>query len=353
MQGAGAPRDRMLDREQARRSGRELPGIDCPCAAQCAGDGLVFSGAANNSDEIKKELSLASRYRVPVLALRIADVEPSDAFAYELSTRQWIDACDGWDRSIELLVRRIGDLQTADGSASYAPQAVVRDHAWPIHPRTVIWLASAAVLVLLIAGAWWILRPSTVAAQSVNVRLGEFQRLSQELPQGMPDAVREEVIAAFNKAGVVGISSAPAHSSAPAYALAGTIRHDGDRIRVITRLSSEGSGVTVWSGNFVFDADQSSRVPRQVAVHAGNVLRCGLFGASTYPKPLPDAVLSEFLKFCHHYWVEPDSGKMLHSARRAVAAAPAFSAGWVCGCHCRRLGILRRECWTTTRGTAP
>jgi hypothetical protein len=58
---------------------------------------LVFSEAANNSDEIKKELSLASRYHVPVMALRIEDVEPSDAFAYELSTRQWIDAFVGWD----------------------------------------------------------------------------------------------------------------------------------------------------------------------------------------------------------------------------------------------------------------
>ena len=48
---------------------------------------LVFSQAANNSDEIKKELSLASRYHVPVMALRIEGVEPSDAFAYELSTR--------------------------------------------------------------------------------------------------------------------------------------------------------------------------------------------------------------------------------------------------------------------------
>ncbi|HEV2122027.1 MAG TPA: toll/interleukin-1 receptor domain-containing protein, partial [Chloroflexota bacterium] len=32
---------------------------------------LVFSGAANNSDEIKKELSLVSRHRIPVIALRI------------------------------------------------------------------------------------------------------------------------------------------------------------------------------------------------------------------------------------------------------------------------------------------
>lgn len=62
---------------------------------------LVFSKSANDSDEIKKELSLASRYRIPVMTLRIEDVEPSDAFAYELATRQWIDAFDGWNaRSI-------------------------------------------------------------------------------------------------------------------------------------------------------------------------------------------------------------------------------------------------------------
>ena len=56
---------------------------------------LVFSKAANSSDEIKKELSLASRDRIPVIAVRIEKVQPTDAFAYELSTRQWIDAFSG------------------------------------------------------------------------------------------------------------------------------------------------------------------------------------------------------------------------------------------------------------------
>ncbi len=291
---------------------------------------LVFSDAANNSDEIKKELSLASRYHVPVVALRIADVEPSDAFAYELSTRQWIDAFDGWDRSIELLARRIGDLQAAEGGASYPPPAEVRRRASFMQRRASIWFVAGAMLVLLMAGVWLFLLPSAVAVQSMNVRLTAFHRLSQDLPAIMPDAVRDEIIAAFNEAGVVGVStaSAPQSRSATAYALAGTIRRDGDRIRVITRLSNERSGVTLWSGSFAFDADKPSRVPRQIAVHAGNVLRCGLFGASTYPKSMPDPVLSEYLKFCYYYWVEPQSGKMLHSARRAVAAAPAFSAGW-------------------------
>src|SRR3954454_13740927 len=74
---------------------------------------LVFSDAANNSDEIKKELSLASRYHIPVMALRIEDVEPSDAFAYELSTRQWIDAFESWYKSIDALSQRISQMSGA------------------------------------------------------------------------------------------------------------------------------------------------------------------------------------------------------------------------------------------------
>lgn len=82
---------------------------------------LIFSGAANSSDEIKKELSLASRYRVPVIALRIENVEPIDAFAYELSTRQWIDAFRGSGKILNVLVDRLADLarqETVEPGAS-------------------------------------------------------------------------------------------------------------------------------------------------------------------------------------------------------------------------------------------
>jgi len=61
------------------------------------------------------------------------------------------------------------------------------------------------------------------------VRLTGFQRLSAELPATLPDAVRDEVTAAFGDQGVVGVStaSAPAAGPAPAYALGGTMRRDG------------------------------------------------------------------------------------------------------------------------------
>lgn len=293
---------------------------------------LVFSEAANNSDEIKKELSLASRYRIPVIALRIEDVEPSDAFAYELSTRQWIDAFEGWDRSIDSIVSRL-----AHTSGKKSPGTTP---AMPARPRNAflsrrpLWFAASAGLFLLAAAAlaWWMLGKPATAAHPMTVRVARFQLLSPDLPSAMGDTIPDEVTAAFNADGVVGVSTAPAaaRGSAPAYALGGTIQRDGQTIRVITRLTNERSGTTLWSSGFNYDAGEVARVPRHIAVDAANIVRCGLFGASTYRKRLPDAVLGDYLQFCQGHW-DPylsEGRKALIPAQRVVAALPDFSWGW-------------------------
>ena len=291
---------------------------------------LVFSEAANNSDEIKKELSLASRFRVPVIALRIENVEPSDAFAYELSTRQWIDAFEGWERSIDLLVGRIGGIFGAEPVRPMAAPGLYRE---ALSTRRT--MASAAVCLLmlaLVAGAWWWLRSPPAVARNMTVRLAGFQLLSPDLPAAMRATVDAEIAAAFNADGVVSVSSAsaPAPGDAPAYALGGTIRRDGDTIRVITNLTNERTGATVWGSNFDYEGKEGSRVPRHIAVDAGNIVRCGLFGASTYYKPLPDAVFRDYMQFCQGHW-DPNTSagrKALVPAQRVVAALPDFSWGW-------------------------
>jgi tetratricopeptide (TPR) repeat protein len=166
----------------------------------------------------------------------------------------------------------------------------------------------------------------------MQVRLTGFQPLSADLPAAMRDAINTEITAAFTDDGVVGVSTAaaPAPGTAPAYALGGTIQRDGDAIRVIARLTNDRSGTTLWSDSLDYDASQASRVPRHIAVDAGNVIRCGLFGASTFRKALPDAVLKDYLQFCEGHW-DPnvrDGRKALIPAQRVVAAAPDFSWGW-------------------------
>lgn len=339
------------DRKQALNlcKGIERRGIECWIAARDVAPGenyqeaivrslrasramvLVFSHSANDSDEIKKELSLASRYRVPVIALRIESVEPSDAFAYELSTRQWIDGFEGWDKSIDLLVGRIGQLSAEGRDAAPSVRKAARGGSL-FARRGLVMAGSIALLLLVAAVAWWQLRPAPAAAHAMAVRLAGFQLLSPGLPATMRDAIDAEIVAAFNADGVVGVSTASAAGSgaAPAYALDGTVQRLGKTIRVITRMTNERTGATVWSDNFNYDENALSNVPRRIAVDAGNVVRCGLFGASTYAKPLPDNVLKDYLQFCSGHW-DPnldDGRKALIPAQRVVAAAPDFSWGW-------------------------
>jgi tetratricopeptide (TPR) repeat protein len=292
---------------------------------------LVFSEAANNSDEIKKELSLASRNRVPVMALRIEDIEPSDAFAYELSTRQWIDAFEGWDKSIDSLVRQIdqvGPTGAPSGTVSTrAPARVGTKSGFSAR-----WLTLAAVAVaLIVAGiaAWTFLRPSAAAAHSMQVRLAGYQRLSPDLPASMPAAIDDEVDAAFNDDGIVSVSraaSAPPGTT-PAYALTGTILRDGDKIKVTSRLTNERTGATLWTDSRDYPSSQQARVPHLAGVHASLLVRLGLFGASTYPGALSDQALASYFQFgeslSHH-----DPAKALDFAHKLVAAVPDFSWGW-------------------------
>jgi len=71
---------------------------------------LVFSSNTNNSGEIKKELAIASQNGLVVIPVRVEDVLPSGAFAFELSTRQWTDLFQDGDMAMELLVKRIAAI---------------------------------------------------------------------------------------------------------------------------------------------------------------------------------------------------------------------------------------------------
>lgn len=77
---------------------------------------LVFTSSANNSNEIKKELALASQNNLTVIPVRIEDVSPNEAFAYEFATRQWIDLFDNWEVSIGRLVEQIAAALHEDPS---------------------------------------------------------------------------------------------------------------------------------------------------------------------------------------------------------------------------------------------
>ena len=127
---------------------------------------LVFTSNANNSDEIKKELVLAGRHRVTVVPVRVEDVVPNDAFAYELATRQWIDLFKDWERQIELLASRLGQiLQSAnsdEGGGATAAAAVLSPSPVARRPssnQTLMFGSVLALLLILAGGVALYMRP--------------------------------------------------------------------------------------------------------------------------------------------------------------------------------------------------
>lgn len=93
---------------------------------------LVFSARTNESDEVSKELSLASAFKIPVIPLRIEDALPKGALHYELATRQWIDGFDDWDRALGELLAAIG---TTGDRASVRKPAAAPAAANGVKPR--------------------------------------------------------------------------------------------------------------------------------------------------------------------------------------------------------------------------
>jgi hypothetical protein len=53
---------------------------------------LVFSSNANNSNQIKREVERAAHRGIPIIPLRIEDVNPTKSLEYFISSAHWLDA---------------------------------------------------------------------------------------------------------------------------------------------------------------------------------------------------------------------------------------------------------------------
>jgi hypothetical protein len=109
---------------------------------------LVFSANANNSDEIKKEMALASQSKKMVIPVRAEDVLPSEDFTYELATRQWIDMFVDWEKAIEALSSQVG-AASPKTDTGVRPDVVVAPPVTRKSNAPVV----AVIVALLLAGA--------------------------------------------------------------------------------------------------------------------------------------------------------------------------------------------------------
>ena len=133
---------------------------------------LVFTGNANNSDEIKKELSLASRYKLVVIPARVEDVLPTEAFELELATRQWIDLFDNWERKVDELTTWIESILTNQPQSDHKSTRLraKSDTAITFILKRPVMLASSVLVFGLIGVVTFLLiiRPASTSLPSLK-----------------------------------------------------------------------------------------------------------------------------------------------------------------------------------------
>jgi hypothetical protein len=198
-------------------------------------------------------------------------------------------------------------------------------------------LGGALAVLLVLAGGLYLARGPADGPdpESLRVRLAEFTNLSADLPPAAPAMLREELLAALGTDAHIIASTKQAAPSeeAAAFAVNASVRKVSDALRFTIHLASEQSGDTLWTGTFDRPAASSEVAPRQAAIAASQVLRCGLIGKSQYPRALPDETLATYLTYCQEYHADsagniPNPNRGLDLARRIVQATPDFSRGW-------------------------
>lgn len=212
-----------------------------------------------------------------------------------------------------------------ESAATRAPRS-------PWAKRILSWQAAvaAAFVALLLAGAGIIYpRMAESGPISPKIALGDFTLVSPKLPKELPTLISQEVLAAFGAENAVAVLSKPgaASTSAP-FVMDGSISQEGPVVRYTMNLKNSGSGVLLWSQSYDRDATDAI-APRQVAVQASQIVRCGLWGAAAYRKRMSDDALSLYLKWCNEHWSgSGEDTAELDAARAVTAAVPDFSFGW-------------------------
>jgi hypothetical protein len=74
------------------RPGRSFPGEITRAIQQSKVMLLIFSGHSNNSEQVLREVQLATDSHLPIVRFRIEDVALTDDLRYFLSTPHWLDA---------------------------------------------------------------------------------------------------------------------------------------------------------------------------------------------------------------------------------------------------------------------
>jgi len=151
---------------------------------------LLLSKGSNASDQVIRELEIAADNGIPIIPLRIEDMEPTEAVRYYIKSLHWLDAMTPpLERHLGKLAARIQALMSIGAEEQPSPPTVetvieapvkVR---WPLPTWATALLALAAVVIVVggiwLASTWLGSRPA--AQESTSVQAMDDATVEQSL----------------------------------------------------------------------------------------------------------------------------------------------------------------------------
>ena len=228
---------------------------------------LLFTANAALSKDIAKELAAATLENKLIIPVRLENIQPKGAFLYELASRNWINAFENTEATLEELARGLGQIvRTGTRDDSVLPFERTNGAKSPPPParkrKTLpALIAGAALVMAMVAGGlfWQHTRPATSSPQTQptasRVAVLPFEMLSGNGDaRTFADTISEPIVATLNDAQVQTISREDAKT------LSGT-----DRDAAAAKL-----GVEFIVNGSVQSGDQGLHV----TVHLDHVLTC-------------------------------------------------------------------------------
>jgi TolB-like protein/Flp pilus assembly protein TadD len=339
---------------------------------------LVFTASANNSDEVKKELALASQSKLMVIPLRAEDVIPGDAFAFELVTRHWVDLLEDWEHAVEQLVARLkmslaGDednfVETPDGfaGAQHPVEPATERTATP--PRQAIGRRSdGSSSGPNDAPQQELAAPATDRPMVVVL---PFENIGSDAEQGyFAEGLAADLVtdlSRFQDLHIVGAQRRLSRSTSPggtsaewvlpngtAYVCRGSVRRAGGRVRVTVQLYDARTGVTLWAERVDRPLDDLFSVQEELAERlpahlAARVTREGTQRARRRPPARLDAYdLCLQGRELHLRATEADTLAARQMFARAIDLDPHYATAYAWQAYTMQRGFTLL--WGETRG---
>src|ERR1700733_6799458 len=266
---------------------------------------LVFSEHANNSDHVYREVAKACSSRIAVIPFRVTAVVPSRNLSYFLDTVHWLEATERpLQRHLATLTERVKSLLTGEndpgGSGQEIPASIKsRDPpgmAGVASRKKTNWYARMAVAVacLVVIAALWLfiadrrkttetdLERSATVIPARSVAVLPFESLSgNQSDSYFADGIQDEILNHLAKIAQLKVISRTsvmqyradtkrdlrqiAIALGVANVLEGTVRRDGNQVRVSTELIDARNDNTIWADSYDRDLTNIFAIQSEIA----------------------------------------------------------------------------------------